>query len=47
MLLDLCRKRDVAAASDLLERHIHNAGRMLKEFVKQRREKPQAPFANS
>ncbi len=36
-LLDLCRKRDAAAASDLLERHIHNAGRMLKEFVKQHR----------
>jgi len=47
MLLDLCRKRDVAAASDLLERHIHNAGRMLKEFVKQRREKPRPPSANS
>ncbi|MGC1105889.1 MAG: GntR family transcriptional regulator [Candidatus Acidiferrales bacterium] len=37
MLLDLCQKRDAAAASDLLERHIHNAGRMLKEFVKQHR----------
>lgn len=36
-LLELCRKRDAAAASDLLERHIHNAGRMLKEFVKEHR----------
>jgi DNA-binding GntR family transcriptional regulator len=36
-LLDLCQKRDIDAASDLLERHIHNAGRMLKEFVKQHR----------
>jgi DNA-binding GntR family transcriptional regulator len=36
-LLELCRKRDIEAASDLLERHIHNAGRMLKEFVKEHR----------
>lgn len=36
-LLELCRKRDAEAASDLLERHIHNAGRMLKEFVKTHR----------
>jgi DNA-binding GntR family transcriptional regulator len=36
-LLELCRKRDIDAASGLLERHIHNAGRMLKEFVKQHR----------
>jgi len=37
MLLELCRERNTAAACELLERHIHNAGRMLKEFVKQRR----------
>lgn len=36
-LLELCRKRDAVAACDLLERHIHNAGRMLKEFLKQHR----------
>lgn len=36
-LLELCRKRDIEAASDLLERHIRNAGRMLKEFVKEHR----------
>lgn len=46
-LLDLCRKRDVAAAVELLERHILNAGKMLKEFVKQHREKPQAEAAQS
>lgn len=37
MLLELCRKRDTAGASELLEKHIHNAGRMLKEFVKEHR----------
>jgi DNA-binding GntR family transcriptional regulator len=36
-LLELCRKRDIEEASNLLERHIHNAGRMLKEFVKTHR----------
>ncbi|HEV2288969.1 MAG TPA: GntR family transcriptional regulator [Candidatus Acidoferrales bacterium] len=36
-LLELCRQRDVANACDLLRGHIHNAGQMLKEFVKQRR----------
>jgi DNA-binding GntR family transcriptional regulator len=36
-LLELCRQRDVTNACDLLGRHIHNAGQMLKEFVKQRR----------
>jgi DNA-binding GntR family transcriptional regulator len=36
-LLELCRKRDIDAASDLLERHIQNAGSMLKEFLKQHR----------
>lgn len=44
-LLDLCRKREVPAAVELLERHILNAGKMLKEFVKQHREKPQAQTA--
>jgi DNA-binding GntR family transcriptional regulator len=39
-LLDLCRKRNAAEAVQLLERHILNAGQMLKEFVKQHREKP-------
>jgi DNA-binding GntR family transcriptional regulator len=37
MLLELCRKRDAAAACELLQRHIHNAGSTLKEFLKQRR----------
>lgn len=46
-LLDLCRKRDVQAAADLLDRHILNAGRMLKEFVKQHRENPQTDDAHS
>lgn len=46
-LLDLCRKRDAAAAVQLLERHILNAGKMLKEFVKQHREKPQAEAAQT
>lgn len=36
-LLDLCQKRDIPAATELLEKHIHNAGRMLKEFVKEHR----------
>ncbi|MFZ0212930.1 MAG: GntR family transcriptional regulator [Candidatus Acidiferrales bacterium] len=36
-LLEFCRQRDVPNACDLLGRHIHNAGQMLKEFVKQRR----------
>ena len=46
-LLDLCRERDVASAVELLERHILNAGKMLKEFVKQHREKPQAEAART
>jgi DNA-binding GntR family transcriptional regulator len=46
-LLDLCRKRDVQAAVELLNRHILNAGQMLKEFVKQHREKPQADAERS
>jgi len=37
-LLDLCRKRDVEAASKLLEQHIHTAGQTLKESLQQRRE---------
>jgi DNA-binding GntR family transcriptional regulator len=37
MLLKLCRERNASAACELLERHIHNAGRTLKEFLKQRR----------
>ncbi|HEV2618242.1 MAG TPA: GntR family transcriptional regulator [Candidatus Acidoferrales bacterium] len=36
-LLELCRERNTAAACELLERHIHNAGRTLKEFLAQRR----------
>lgn len=46
-LLDLCRRRNVTAAAELLERHILNAGKMLKEFVKQHREKPQEADARS
>lgn len=46
-LLDFCRKRNVAAAVELLERHILNAGQMLKEFVKQHREKPQPEARHS
>jgi DNA-binding GntR family transcriptional regulator len=41
-LLELCRKRDVEAACKLLERHIHRAGRALKESLEHRREESQA-----
>jgi DNA-binding GntR family transcriptional regulator len=41
MILELCRKRDVKAACDLLRRHIHTAGRTLKESLQHRREEPQ------
>lgn len=34
-ILELCRQRNAAAASQLLEEHITKAGRELKEFMKQ------------
>lgn len=39
MLLELCRKKDVAAACTLLHSHISRAGRSLKEFVTIQRER--------
>jgi DNA-binding GntR family transcriptional regulator len=42
MLLELCRKRDSAAACELLKQHIHTAGRTLKESLEQRREESQS-----
>jgi DNA-binding GntR family transcriptional regulator len=39
MLLDLCRKKDVAAACNLLQAHIRRAGQSLKEFVSVQRER--------
>lgn len=42
MILELCRKRDVIGAGELLERHIHTAGRMLKESLEHRRQESQA-----
>jgi len=39
MLLDLCRKKDVSAACNLLHSHISRAGRSLKEFVSVQRER--------
>lgn len=42
MLLDLCRKRDMNAAVELLQQHIRTAGRTLKESLEQRREESQA-----
>ena len=42
MILELCRKRDVIGAAELLERHIHTAGRMLKESLEHRRQESQA-----
>src|SRR5690348_350922 len=36
-LLELWRKRDIPGATELLQRHIHNAGRMLREFVEKKR----------
>lgn len=35
-LLELCRNRDAEAACALLELHIRNAGRSLKEFIRER-----------
>ena len=37
-LLQFCRERNVAAACDLLDRHIHQAGTMLKEFLREHRQ---------
>jgi len=37
-ILELCRRRDAEAASQLLERHITKAGRDMKEFIKRQRE---------
>lgn len=45
MLLDLCRKRDVNSAVELLQQHIRTAGRTLKESLEQRREESQAGSA--
>lgn len=36
-ILDLCRKREVEAACDLLRRHIEHAGQSLKEVLQQSR----------
>jgi DNA-binding GntR family transcriptional regulator len=36
-ILELCRKRDAEAASQLLEWHITEAGREMKEFIKRQR----------
>jgi DNA-binding GntR family transcriptional regulator len=41
MLVELCRKRDVKAACELLEQHIQTAGRALKESLEQRRAESQ------
>jgi DNA-binding GntR family transcriptional regulator len=41
MLVELCRKRDVKAACELLEQHIQTAGRALKEVLEQRRAESQ------
>lgn len=40
-LLLLCRERNVAAACDLLDRHIHHAGKSLKEFLREHRQNNQ------
>jgi DNA-binding GntR family transcriptional regulator len=37
-LLELCRNRDVPAACKLLEQHIRNAGRSLRDFLAKQRE---------
>ena len=37
-LLELCRSRDVSGACRLLEQHIRNAGRSLKDFLAKQRE---------
>ena len=37
-ILELCRRRDAEAASELLEHHITKAGRDMKDFIKQQRE---------
>jgi DNA-binding GntR family transcriptional regulator len=42
MLLELCRKRDIQAACELLQQHIRTAGRTLKESLEQRREESQS-----
>jgi DNA-binding GntR family transcriptional regulator len=39
LLLDLCRKKDVSAACNLLHSHIRRAGQSLKEFVSVQRER--------
>jgi len=36
-IMELCRRRDAEAASQLLERHINKAGRDMKEFIKGRK----------
>jgi DNA-binding GntR family transcriptional regulator len=46
MLLELCHKRDVNAACDLLKQHIQTAGRTLKESLEQRREESQSNTAS-
>ncbi|HUJ31636.1 MAG TPA: GntR family transcriptional regulator [Candidatus Acidoferrum sp.] len=42
MLLELCRKKDVPAACQLLVQHIQTAGRTLKESIQQRRAESEA-----
>ncbi|HKN61007.1 MAG TPA: GntR family transcriptional regulator [Candidatus Acidoferrales bacterium] len=42
MLVELCRKRDVKAACELLEQHIQTAGGALKELLEQRRAESQS-----
>ncbi|GBC81713.1 HTH-type transcriptional repressor RspR [bacterium HR10] len=39
LLLEYCRARDVEAATQLLQRHILNAGSELKEYIRQYRER--------
>ncbi len=39
LLLEYCRARDIRAATQLLERHILNAGSELKEYIRRYREK--------
>jgi DNA-binding GntR family transcriptional regulator len=45
MILELCRKRDIKAACDLMRHHIRTAGRTLKESLEQRREESPAKSA--
>jgi DNA-binding GntR family transcriptional regulator len=40
-ILELCRKRDIPAACDLLREHIRHAGNSLKEVLEQKRQESQ------